>query len=188
MFRLLTALLLISLSSFTIAEGLHYGVFVEGGSATINDPDGDTGSKSLVTPGIEFGFDLSGRGKRITSGFKFISTEFDAGVDEIGQEVSGYGLFAAYEHRLVLSKTFKPWFGIGAGVNSLTYETRFTVDEDGFLQDVFEDREATEAALLLHIDNQFSLGETLKLGVAPFVEIPLSDGLQVFGVRLSLTN
>ncbi len=180
-------LIIQSFSAFASDDSfLDYRVLIKAGSFSVDDPDGDSPKETAVIPGLAVSFDLSGRGQQLVAGFEFLSIEFEGDAGEVNQEVDGYTLSLAYEKQLVMSRHFKPWVGFGALINSHTFENRFSTDADGFLDQLYVNREETYFGFSLYADNYFQLSDSLFLGLGPYVDFSVSDGLSSVGVRTSL--
>jgi len=186
MLRISALLFLVLTSALASADEspFHYYLHIKAGSLTLDDPDGDTNSPTLTIPGLLVNYDLNTRGLRALLSVDYIDVEFDGNMVEIEQEASGYSFALGLERRFALSRKTKIWAGASIKYMELDFENRFTVDDEGFLDQGYNDRSASYFVLSLHSDIYFALGEKAKLGLGGFVDF--SDELNIFGIRLSL--
>lgn len=158
-----------------------FGVGVATGSYSVDDPKGPTDKDSTTSvfgamampinrnyPLWRYWFELNHR-----------SFELEASPSNIGQKVSSTNINAMVQRGFNVSTQLRPWIGIGLGAGLNDYEDRYTIDQDGYLKDLYENRSATDITGLLNVgiatrklEAGFSLGTSLTY------EIPLTDGIE----------
>lgn len=160
----MTSVLLIFLLFFTslsnaeddLGIGIGLGVFL----FSPDDPSGDADVTLSVTPlSIYYTTEL-GRDTRIMSNFTYLTYDVDASTTSIGQEVTRVSLTAMYQSRFRVSRSFKPWLGLGLTFGTEEFENRFTIDKDGFLDQSFANRKESGVALELDFTNDITLFNT----------------------------
>ncbi len=173
-------------SASAMAEGIGFNLYAKAGKLTISDPDGDTDSPTSIVPGARLSYGLSTRGSRVFLGFEALSEDVDPDTDKIGQEISGSNFYGGYEKRFPISRDFKLWLGGSLNYVNQDYENRFTVDDDGFLADSYNDRSSSYAGVSLFADTYLHVSERWVIGLGLFSDFALGeDGTNHYGLRLS---
>lgn len=174
-------LLTLFVTSFPAYSEVHFGIGASTGTYSVEDPKGATDSDNTTSvfgvltmpvdrnyPLWRYWFELNHR-----------SFEVDASQTKIGQKVKSTNINAMIQRGFNVSTQLRPWFGFGVGAGLNDYEDRYTIDQDGYLKDLYDDRSATDITGLLNVglatrklDAGFSLGTSLTY------EIPLTDGIK----------
>lgn len=182
----LIILISLSLSPMVMAESsLNFSGYLKAGSASVNDPDGKTKPTVIVIPGIKATVDLSSRYTNLITGVEYISTSLDGSVKDIGQDVDGYSIYVGAERRFSVSRSTKLWLTGAFSYSDISFENRFTVDSDGFLEKTFENRSEGIAGISLAADVYFDVATSWRWGLGAFVDVPLGDGINVAGIKLT---
>lgn len=162
---------------------MGWGLYGKVGSYSVEDPDGSADSEFAFLPGAKITFPFSRRGKQFVAGVELIDFDLDASESNVGQDVSGYRVWGGYEHRFNISRGFKFWGGIGLTLDSVSFEDRHTVDEDGFLKEHYEDLDESYSGITLYALSTIDVGR--RAGWAPslgiYVDQPFSDGVSSIG-------
>jgi len=168
-------------------SNFNFYVHAKSGLLTVVGPDGDTDSPLAVSPGIRSAYDLESRGTRVYFSYDHLSADLDASTSNIGQEVSGSTMAFGYEKRIPLSRNMKFWLGGALTYNQHEFTDRYTVDSDGFLADLYNDREETPIGISIHADTYFPFGNDWVFGVGGFGDFAVGgDSVNLIGLRLSI--
>ena len=179
--------LLLSANAFSESSGVTFKAYAKAAAVSVSDPDGDVGSASVVSPGIEMIME-KGRDGRLVFGFSAVSLGVDASENEINQDISGYSLYTGYQKRMSFTRDFKVWFGAALAYSNYEFSDRYSIDGDGFLLDSFEDRSVSSPSLTLSADKYFNLSESYALGFGVFADMSSGDSLNMYGLKISIGN
>ncbi len=159
--------------AFSAEESFRYGVQTSLNSYSVDDPAGATANGSgLSLSGIAL-VD-AGRDSRVMLNINKDSFNLPASTTNMGQDVSSFGGGASYQRMLRLSRTWKPWIGVGLGYTSVTYKDRFTYTAGGN-KILYADREATDTALLLNANNEWQFNQDWDIGLQVQYAKSISD-------------
>lgn len=185
MSRLTITLIIVSLSSFSLASGdskLSYGGYIKSGYYSAFDPDGDSSGGFSVVPALKMSYDFSSRGQRLYSTIEYTAFSTKASENKISQQVSGFSLGAGWEKKFAVSRSVKLWLGIGGFAGEYVFENRYRLAGDGYLDATFADREETLFGVSLTADTYFDISNRLRLGVGAYYDIGFQDGFQSVGL------
>ena len=156
------------------------------GSLSVSDPAGDTASEGVSLP-LSAMFVIPGKRDRrwVFTGFGY-DFRLPASTTNIGQSVKGFSLAGWYQFRFRLSRSFKPWLGIGLQADMLDINARHKVDSDGFLAVTYPDRKETNYALVLNLSQEWNISHDFNLGVNAQYLASISDSLSGPLVGVSL--
>lgn len=183
--RVIFAVLLFA--SCAVQADTKYGAGLIKGSYSVEDPDGstDSASETAVVGIMAMPMNRNFPAWRYWFQLGHNSFDLDAGVNEVGQDVTTTSLEAQIHRGFNVSSEFKPWLGVGLGVSLSDYEGRFTIDSDGFLADTYEDRSETNMFLVLNtgaaskkLDGGFHIGVSLSQ------KVPFDDGVEATELNL----
>lgn len=133
-------------------------------SFTVDDPDGDTETVNAAVPwALAAVYDLDNKARIYTTATYF-DFNLDADTDAVGQDITGYQLSCAYQRIIKLSYSFQFYLGAGVVYTSTEFENRYTVDDDGYLADRFEDREENIFSAIVDISNEWELNDSIDIG------------------------
>ena len=113
------------------------------------DPQGDADQAFSISPLTFFYLSKLGRDSRVFGNIVYHEYFLDASTKNIAQDVKRYAVTSTYQTRFRMSRTFKPWLGVGMSFASESFDNRFTVDSDGFLAQSFANRDDSGLALEL---------------------------------------
>ena len=161
-------LLLLLVPQFCFAAGdqqWHIGWLLGAVNSKVNDPSGSTNTNTTTLwKDIVVQYDLS-RDNRLFAIVDGYSYKLAATPDLIGQSVSHTGGTLSLQHQLRVSRTFKPWFGIGAGFANESFAPRYTVTSTGFLLNHYSDRTASGPLAVANATAQWRFVSDTELGV-----------------------
>ena len=148
----------------------------------ITDPDGSTDSVSEFVP-------VSGvlvwkltKKTRLWSQYSFLDAEIDSSETDIGQDIVSHEIVVNYQKQFALSRSFKPWFGLGLGFNSAEFTSRHTVDQDGFLDQVFEDRDEAFASIHANMSYEWEINNQVSFGLNADISVTNADAFDGFKI------
>lgn len=168
------------------ADGLAWSLYVKAGSYSVEDPDGETEDVSEFLPGAKLTYPVISRNSRIAVGGDWIDFELETDGDEVAQKVSGYRLYGAYEYQVPFTRNSKLWAGAGLSLNDVSYEDRYTVDQDGYLKELYENRSEASMGSTFYLNLLFGRGSFVP-GIGIFADVPFGDGVKAFGATFSLS-
>ena len=153
-------------------------------SFSVNDDIGDSGNESDFSL-IGFTFDIPfSRDGRNRSGITYVDEmKFAASNNDVGQEMSGFGLDVQYQHKFPLTRNFKPWLGGGLSLNKYEFSKRHKVDSGGFLTQTFTDRDEVDIGAVLSVATDFEFGKNSRFGLEMDYLIPFGQGVKGFQVK-----
>jgi len=148
-----------------------------------NKQDVGTTQNELVTypASITFSYDLD-RIDRVKINLRGINATFPAGKSGFGVDTSGYQVSYIWDRKIRLARDFKPWFGGGLVTGFFNQKNRQKTDADGFVTQTFADKNETVFSLVLNASVDWELTRTWYFNLNTLYEIPVTNGLQGFGV------
>lgn len=176
-------------SSFAIAaedKTFRFGGQVAGASYNLKDPDGPTAPGSGYSFGGIATIDM-GRGGRLWISAARGSYTLKASVTEIGQDVASTEVGLSYQANYRISRSFKPWFGVGLGYASSKHTNRYTSASVGSPFGIFKpDRNQKSVVGLLNANSEWPVSADLDFGVQVQAAIAPSKGANVYGLGVYL--
>jgi outer membrane protein W len=173
---LLFCLLTCSATVASADKGFRIGWMPSITSTSIEDPNGPvedhTAAALLQAVGI---FDM-GRDVRIFANAVYDKYEVDASTTNIHYDVSRFGINATYQWNVRLTRSFKPWLGVGLGYSQDTFADRYTLTPGGFLAASYPDRTVDSFNLVLNSSIDWQISRDLDLGIHFQWEQPTGDG------------
>ena len=166
-----------------------YGLYAKGGSYTLDDPDGEVEDTFSTHWGGKVTFYPQRRGRRAFLAVETGSFTLDADRSGlVNNEVSMIAARLGYEMRYNLSRDFKIWFGGTINGANIESENRFTLASDGFLDENLRSRDHSAVGFTVFADTYFELTEQgdIQLGVGPFYERYANNGVEAFGLKITL--
>jgi hypothetical protein len=162
---------------------IDWGVYGKIGSYSVEDPEGSSGSEVVFLPGAKVVFPISRRGRQFVAGVELIDFSLDASESDVSQDVKGYRIWGGYEHQFSISRNFKIWTGAGLALDSVSYENRYTIDTDGYLDEEFDDRDESNAGITLYALTMFDMGRSSVWhpGIGVYIDSPFGDGVKSLG-------
>ncbi|NOX91878.1 MAG: hypothetical protein GXP18_05355 [Gammaproteobacteria bacterium] len=142
---------------------------------SVDDPAGNTAKKWTPLPLTLIHTNWLIKDIRYWSELFYYKATLDPAANRVGQNVEQFGLRVSLQKSLRLTRLWAPWLGMGVGVSRVTYDTRHTVDSDGFLLAAWPDREQTSVVLLFNIVSEWPLTRNWDIGVKLEQAIPV-DG------------
>ncbi|MCP5005400.1 MAG: hypothetical protein GY941_15905 [Planctomycetes bacterium] len=153
---------------------------------SVNDPDGSTDTASEIQAlGGMIAYKL-GRGSRIFSYMSIYDFDIDYGFNKIGQTVESTSFGIYYQSEFKFSRTFKPWLGLGGAINIDEFTNRADTDSDGFLLNTYPDRDGVYTSLGFLASQEWSISDSLSLGINFEYLIPISETFEGFSINFSL--
>lgn len=176
----ITVVSLALLSASAYAE-THFGLGAATGTYSVEDPEGPTDEDSTTSvfgvltmevdrnyPLWRYWFELNHR-----------SFELEASQTNVAQKVSSTNFNTILQRGFNVSSQVRPWIGAGLGVGLNDYEDRYTIDQDGYLKELYDNRSETDATGLLNVGIATrKLDAGISLGASFTYEIPLTDGIE----------
>ena len=169
-----------------MAKDFQYAVGV---STTVSnysyqDTDGDTESTSVTVPLSIFGEMKVNRVNKLFVGIRAIDFDVDASTSgDMGVDVEGMQIEAAWLHKVRIARHFKPWFGIGIRTSIIDAKKKHEIDSDGFLVKTFENSEETFLGVVLKANADWEIGDGWFIDAGAAYDQPIGDG--VTGYNLS---
>ena len=160
-------------SSDTFRFGVSPG-FVR---AEVNDPDGNSASKTSVEILNVVMTQAFGRDSRMLYQGYYHAFNLDAGTSDIGQHVNRNGFSFSFQSAFHVARGWAPWGGVGLGLTEEKYKNRHTVDSGGFLATEYPDRKTTNYGVLLNAGTQWNLTRNWDAGIHVQYEQALGDGI-----------
>ncbi len=143
---------------------------------------GSTGSELVTYPAtLTFEYNLD-RVNRLKVNLRGIDAQFSAGKNGFGVDTKGYQLTYTWDRKIRLARNFKPWFGGGLVTGFFDQTNRHKTDGDGFVTETFEDKKETVFSVVLNASIDWELTRSWYFDITTLYEIPVTDGLQGFGV------
>jgi len=175
----------LSTSIVGAAENFTYGFYPGAGSYYISSSEGDSESKVVFQPLDFFATYRIDRDSRLWVELGSFDDDFTASISEIGLQAKSIDFTVQYQSRYRVSKSFKPWFGIGAVFSDTEYTNRHLVDQNGFLAQTFESIESSQTALIVSmmLISKFDFGD-LIYGIS--YKSSLDDGVSGVGFNVGV--
>lgn len=170
------------------AEGLDYQITLGTSFKTYvsNEPEGKTSKESTVVP-IFITYDLMlDRVTKISVTYTPLDFDITAGINGFGLTVDGYQIMSSYQKKIRFSRSIKPWLSIGLITNFLDFTQRHTTDEQGFLNELFDDRSEISYSLSLSASMDWEIKRDWFINTNINYERAISDGLEGFGLSIGI--
>lgn len=165
----------------TATADVRFGLGASTGTYSVEDPKGPTDEDSATSifgaitmpinrnyPLWRYWFELNHR-----------SFELEPSESNIAQKVSSTNFNTIFQRGFNVSSQIRPWLGVGFGAGLNDYEDRYTIDADGYLKDLYENRSETDITGLLTMGLATrKLDAGISLGASFTYEIPLTDGIE----------
>lgn len=158
-------------SKYSIVAGLSYDLL------TVSESEGDTDSEGVLVPriGVEL---MMSRIDKLSFGWRTFSETYDPSNDGIGLKIDVNQFDVTWLRNLRLSREIKPWIGGGLRTTIGEIKDRHTIDNDGFLDELYDDRDAGDVSLILQGQLVFDLKDNWGIVTGITYDIPLSEGVQ----------
>ena len=153
---------------------------------TIGDPDGDTEKATGVNILHLIGTYDYGRDAQLFGHFFLDDYSLDPGVNTVGQDINGYGMSISYQHRLRVLRSFKPWFGAGVGMLQYDYKKRFTIDNLGFLDQSFSNRQEQLFYLTLNMNTEWQWDDSKDFIINAYINRSIDSQYTAIGLALGV--
>jgi len=166
MVKVLLVLMVLGFSSPSMAgnEGnsvAYYGSF---SFLSVSDPDGSTEPASMLSPFHLAWHSQIDRDARYSVEATFASFKLDASPSNIGQEIKEIDFLYSYQKKFNLTKSFKPYLGIGASFSQFEATARYNVDAAGFLTTTYADRKESIFYAVFSAEIEYEWDETFDYG------------------------
>ena len=163
-------------------ESFRFGVQTSLNRYTSYDPVGPTaGSSGLSISGIAL-YNL-GRESRAMFNIDRDSYSMQGSKTNVGQDATSIGADASYQTMLRLTRTWKPWVGVGLGYNSTKYKNRFVYTAGG-AKTFYADRETTGMSVLLNTNSEWVFNRDWDLGLQLQFAKTISNNSSIFRVGI----
>jgi hypothetical protein len=158
------------------ADG-HLGFAVSLSDINIDDPSGPTDSDTEIQA-LNVIHTMSVRPEyRYWSEVFYHSYGLDGSASNIGQDVKRLGLRASLQREMDIDAPPRVWLGVGAQLTREEYTKRHTKDSQGFLQQIFPDRNDDNLSIVLEAVSQWTVTPRWDLGGKFTYAVPLGDGI-----------
>jgi len=153
---------LFSTNSFSSDE-FNYGFYPSIGLYSVNDPEGKTEQKAVFQLIDVFAAYELYRDSRLYLEVALMDEKFEPSISEVGTKIKSTDFTVQYQWRYRVSKSFKPWLGIGGMFSNVKYTNRHLVDRNGYLAKEFEPIEQKETALSVSmmLENEIAFGSII---------------------------
>lgn len=145
-------------------DQFRFGLQTSLNSYRIDDPDGATARGN--------GFSISGislvevgRASRLMIGVDKQAFNLGASTINVGQDVSSLGGGLSYQSMFPVSRTWKPWVGVGLGYTSTKYTNRFRLTPSGQFSTPLADRSSADLSWLLNTNTEWVLNRSWDIGL-----------------------
>jgi hypothetical protein len=163
-------------------EPFRFGVQTSLNRYASYDPVGPTaGGSGLSVSGIAL-YNL-GREGRAMFNIDRDSYSMKASQTNVGQDVTSFGGGASYQTMLRLTRTWKPWVGMGLGYTSTSYKNRFVFTPGG-AKTFYADRDTTSMQLLLNANSEWVFNRDWDMGLQMQFAKGLSNNTSTFRVGI----
>ncbi|KAF0190457.1 MAG: hypothetical protein FD165_2690 [Gammaproteobacteria bacterium] len=161
-----------------------FGYVFGAGVMSVDDPDGATGDEFVVQPlALAYTRKLSGDLRYWLEPYYQAAT-FDASVDEIGQDLTRFGMRVSFQQYVVPAARFLPWIGAGLDIAHTQYTSRHTIDVDGYLANRFPDRSETGVNLLVNAQREWKLSGNRSVNARIEYLSPIGGDMSSLSVSL----
>ena len=163
----------------------EYGVNVYYSTFSLDDQNGPTEKVSQFSPLNFFYADKLSFDSRYWTEMSYDSVVLAAGGNDVGQQVSVYGFNGAWQKRFRVSTEIKPWVGLGLSYAMVDTKKRHTIDDDGFLNQRYDDQRVNNVDLYFVASNHWKLNQQWDIGAVTRVVPPLIGDVFLFSVGIS---
>ena len=158
------------------------GVGVNISTLSVEDPNGDTSSKTAIQPfNLVYSDDFSLGIRYWAEGFYQAAT-LPASSNQIGQDVERYGLRLSLQRKLRIFPTFDLWGGLGVHAAMDDFSKRYTKDGEGYLLQRYGDRSSNHFGIQGELVAEWKLKPHWDLAAKAMYAIPFGDGVNDFSV------
>ena len=172
----------IALPAQSAEDEFRFGAQTSLNSYRVDDPVGPTAAgNGLSVSGIAL-IDV-GRESRVMLNINRDTYTLDASTTNVGQDVSSAGGGLSYQSMLRVSRTWKPWIGVGLSYASTTYKNRF-IFTPGQNKILYADRKATDIAVLLNANSEWQFNRDWDMGLQAQLAKSISDKSSSFRVGI----
>lgn len=180
-------LLLILFNPQAWASDSTYGYFPSLYNIKVNDPNGSTATVSDSSAlGFAYRYDIS-RINRFTILGEYFDTTLNASTTNIGQHIKSVQVTGLYERNLKFSRTFNNiYVGGGGFIGKTTINARHTVDNAGYLLNVYPDRSFQDYGLAVSAGADWKLSQTFDLGLLALYQHSFNNGINGYRVGFTL--
>lgn len=180
---------LLSLMLITPVYGYEVGIGVDNWQATIaDDPAGDVKNDFNAGQLTVFGQYPLGYYHRLKVSVSELDIDFKASPSEVGQEGTGTQIEGQYQRRIEFNdQSF--FAGAGLAYRDMEYNSRQTVQNNGFLEAQFFDVEREEVSLVLTAEKEWvseAIHDKVMWGVDVSYYQPIDEGLRGIKVGFSV--
>ena len=178
-FRIAFLLAILLLPSFAHADdkSMRFGLMPMYSRYEINDPIGPTqaGSDLSTLSGVAI-FD-AGRDSRIFVNAFYADFNLTASTTNVGQTVKQTGVTASYQMMFRLTRSIKPWLGIGLGYESERYQNRYLTTPGGYLApgSPYPERDVVNYPVVLNASHEWQYNRNFDIGLHLQFEQPISS-------------
>jgi outer membrane protein W len=145
-------------------------------ATSINDPNGPTEDNISATLVQGVGIFDMGRDARIFVDTYYDSYEVGATTTNIHNSVTSFGVNASYQWNFRITRSFKPWLGVGVCYSNDTYTDRYTVTPGGLLANAYPERTVDTFSVVLNASMDWRLNRDWNMGLHLQFEQPTGDG------------
>lgn len=161
------------------AETFRFGWLPTVSYFDIQDPNGPTADHTGVTYLSGVVIADVGRDSRLFIHGHYDTFAVEASTTNIHESITRYGLNASYQINLRVSRSWKPWAGVGLGFVQEEAKERYTLTPGGFLGATFPDRSINTFGALLNFSNEWRLDNNWDIGVHVQYEHPFDDAARI---------
>lgn len=145
----------------TARYGLAYGY----GEIDVNDPNGDTQTGEVSQPLNLIYSDWLPVGGRFWLELQYLTSNLPASQTSIGQHVQQRNVTAVAQKNFRLARYFAPWLGFGIQLSQAEYSRRHTITDDGYLQQLYDDRETNFVSVVINSTTDWDISRHLAAGI-----------------------
>lgn len=173
----------VSAASFADDKSIRFGLQASMNSYKTDDPVGKTDNATgLSVSGIAL-FDL-GRETRAMLNINHDSYSLTGSQTTVGEDVSSFGGGLSYQKMLRVSRSWRPWVGVGLGYTSTTQSNRYTVTPGGSGHVLYADYKTTNPSFLLNTNTEWEYNRDFNIGVQAQYSKNFSDKASTLRVGL----
>jgi len=130
-----------------------------------------------------------GRDSRLIGSVGYDKFTLGASASNIGQDVARTGGSVSYQSMFRFTREFKPWVGVGLGVASESYKTRYTLSSGGNSVPASPpERSVNNIFAVLNISTEWQVNKTFDMGVHLQYEHPSGDGTKTLRIGIYIVH
>ncbi len=162
----------------------RFGYALSTAQVSVEDPDGAADDESDIFPWNVVYTD------RWLGGFRYWLEGFyqeftlPASASYIGQDVERYGVRLSAQRKIEWIESLQLWAGAGAILSRDSFTKRFTVDSDGFLADVYPDRDRNHIGVQLDLTSEWSLNRRWDVAGRAYFAPSIGEGVEELGLSV----